>query len=534
MKIKTIKNIFFVLMVFLSYTAKIHAQISPGDLTFAHSKLEGLSNCTKCHVLGKQVEASRCLACHTEIKTMIDKNEGYHSSQEVRNKNCWDCHSEHHGRSFMIINFYPDKFDHDKAGFKLEGKHSEIKCVECHQTKFISNSLFRKRQDTFLGLSTTCISCHEDVHQNTLGKDCGSCHNSVKFKPAPFFNHNNTKFKLIGAHAKVECSKCHITEKLNGKIFQKFTGLQFKNCTPCHQDVHKGTFGSDCVRCHNVESFKVMNKNSFDHSKTKFPLEGAHENVKCSGCHGTNLLSKPKFAKCTDCHKDYHFGEFTVNNVVRDCKDCHSVDSFKITLYTTKDHNKIKFQLTGAHLAVPCQSCHYKDNVKAWHFRNIGLKCFECHENIHGTELTKKFMPDNNCTSCHVTDDWRKISFDHDRTNFKLLGKHKSITCVKCHAQKEESGKVVYKFVSLQSNCITCHRDIHFGQFNAGNNSVCENCHGFDNWKPVKFDHEKTGFPLKGAHEKVPCSGCHKEVNVNGNLFIKYKMEEFKCASCHA
>ncbi len=522
---------------FLIMNTLTFAQISPGDLTFAHAKLEGLSNCTKCHVLGKQVQNSKCLDCHTEINQLISAGQGYHSSSDVKNKNCTSCHSEHHGRNFKIINYNPNSFDHSKAGFALQGKHGQLKCEDCHQTKFISNSIFNKRQGTYLGLNTTCISCHEDVHQNTLGKDCSSCHNSVKFKPAAFFNHDKAKFKLTGAHQKVECIKCHQKEQLNGKVFQKFVGLQFKNCTPCHQDVHKGQFGSDCEKCHNVESFKVVNKNTFDHNKTKYPLEGAHVRVACADCHGKDLLSKPKFAKCTDCHKDQHFGEFTVNNVLRDCKECHSIESFKLTLYSIDEHNKLKFQLTGAHLAVSCQSCHYKDPTKEWHFKNIGERCIDCHKNVHGNEITEKFMPNDNCTSCHNTNSWKNISFDHDLTKFRLTGKHKTTLCRECHEQKLLDGKIKFKFVSQKPECSSCHKDIHFGQFNSEkieNISVCENCHGFDNWKPVKFDHDKTKFSLKGAHEKVSCLSCHKKVNINGNLFIKYRLEDFKCATCHS
>ena len=534
---KYLKLFFISVLLTILFSHGIFAQISPGDLTTAHAKLEGLSNCTKCHELGKRVVVSKCLDCHTEIKQLISEGIGYHSSSEVKNKKCWNCHSEHHGRDFQIIHFDQNNFKHELTGFKLEGKHSKIKCSECHQTKFITNKLFVKRKNTFLGLSTKCVSCHVDVHQNTLGRNCESCHNSIKFKPAVFFNHDSTKFKLTGAHTKVECIKCHVKEKLNGKIFQKFTGLEFANCTPCHKDVHKGKFGKNCSSCHNDNSFKILNRNSFDHDKTKFPLKGAHANVKCSSCHGNNLLSKPKFAKCTDCHKDAHFGEFTVNNVVRNCKDCHTAESFKVTIFTISDHNKIKFELTGAHLAVSCQSCHFKEKVKQWHFKNIGMKCIDCHKNVHGTEIKEKFMPENNCRSCHSTNDWKTISFNHDLTNFKLEGKHKSIKCSDCHESKTIDNKIKFKFVSLKSKCKTCHHDVHFGQFDSeqkGNKPVCENCHGFDNWKPVNFDHEKTAFPLKGAHEKLLCSSCHKKVTENGNEFIKYKLRDFKCASCHS
>ncbi len=230
---------------------------------------------------------------------------------KFRKKECKNCHSEHNGRDFRIINFQPKGFDHIKAKFELKGKHAKLKCEECHQDKFIKYDSNKKRKGTYLGLETTCISCHEDVHQKTLGDKCQSCHGNDSFKPAVNFNHDNAKFQLTGAHKNVDCIKCHVKEKRNGKDFQKFTGLEFTNCTPCHKDIHNGKFGDNCTKCHNTNSFKVLNGNTFDHNKTRFPLKGAHANVKCSDCHGNNSLSKPKFDKCTDCHKDAHFGEFT-------------------------------------------------------------------------------------------------------------------------------------------------------------------------------------------------------------------------------
>ena len=111
-----------IVVVFALFTLPIYSQISPGDLTTAHAKLEGISNCTKCHVLGEQVQVSKCLDCHKEIKALMDANRGYHSSSEVKGKNCWSCHSEHHGRNFRIVNFKRDGFDHSKAGFQTNRK----------------------------------------------------------------------------------------------------------------------------------------------------------------------------------------------------------------------------------------------------------------------------------------------------------------------------------------------------------------------------------------------------------------------------
>ena len=91
-----------------------------------------------------------------------------------------------------------------------------------------------------------------------------------------------------------------------------------------------------------------------------------------------------------------------------------------------------------------------------------------------------------------------------------------------------------YKFVSLKSDCEGCHKDIHFGQFIIDGKTDCAKCHSFNDWKPEKFDHDKTRFSLAGAHQKLKCAACHKQVTENGNTFIKFKLEDFKCAFCHS
>lgn len=81
-----LKNIVLVLsLTFI--TIQVFAQLSPGELSKAHAHLEGLSNCTKCHVLGEKETTSKCLECHKEIKNLINQKKGYHSSSEVSGKN---------------------------------------------------------------------------------------------------------------------------------------------------------------------------------------------------------------------------------------------------------------------------------------------------------------------------------------------------------------------------------------------------------------------------------------------------------------
>ena len=527
-KISSVSKYTLIIITFFAFQSS--AQISPGDLTNAHSNLEGISNCTKCHELGEQVNNSKCLDCHSEIKSLINSGSGYHASSDVKGKNCWSCHSEHHGRNFRIVNFNPNNFNHDKTGFNLTGKHKATDCKDCHKSEFIFSSELKKRKDTYLGLNPYCYSCHEDVHQKTLSDNCSTCHSTDAFKPAVKFDHSTADYKLTGAHQKVECISCHKIEKRNGKDFKVFKNIPHENCNSCHTDVHKGSFGQNCSSCHQTTSFHQINQSAFNHDKTKFPLVGKHKNVGCNNCHKNPTGYKMKFSLCTDCHTDFHKAQFVVDNLTQNCADCHSEYGFRPSSFSLERHNNSKFQITGAHLATPCESCHYQQNI--WHFKGIGIACINCHENIHKNELKVEFLPDNNCSFCHETSSWNTISFDHNRTKFPLEGKHSSTSCGTCH-RKESSEKTEIIFDSINNECQSCHRDVHFNQFDVEGISNCSRCHNFENWKPEKFDHNKTEFSLEGAHSKVECSKCHPQLEKNGETFIQFKLEDFKCATCH-
>lgn len=57
----------------------------------------------------------------------------------------------------------------------------------------------------------------------------------------------------------------------------------------------------------------------------------------------------------------------------------------------------------------------------------------------------------------------------------------------------------------------------------------CEACHTTDSWKVIKpridFDHTRTGFALRGAHERANCQSCHAGGKFNASVR--------ECAVCH-
>ena len=185
-----------VLILLLLSSGPVIAQISPGDLTRAHSELEGMGNCTLCHELGAQVSDTKCLDCHTEIKSLIRQDRGLHANPQVERQNCFQCHSEHHGRNFDMVRFNTNSFDHNRTGYTLEGAHKSVDCKSCHSPENIRDPQIRNRKDTYLGLDTQCISCHDDYHQGTLSTNCLDCHNMNAFSPVQKFDHDRADFKL--------------------------------------------------------------------------------------------------------------------------------------------------------------------------------------------------------------------------------------------------------------------------------------------------------------------------------------------------
>jgi hypothetical protein len=511
----------------------VAAQLSPGDLSKPHSHLEGMSNCTQCHVLGNKVSGEKCLVCHTEVQKRIALQKGYHSSSDVKGKECFSCHSEHNGKNFQLIRLDTAKFDHNITGFALTAPHAKKGCRDCHAGKYIEDQKLKVKKSTYLGVSPACLNCHVDNHQKTLSPDCLNCHNSDSFKPASKFNHSTARFQLTGKHMNVDCLKCHKVEMINGKKYQEFRGMPFSTCVNCHKDPHNNKFGLDCKQCHNEDSFQVVKGvKGFDHNKTNYKLEGKHLAVNCKACHKTKFTDPLKHERCIDCHTDYHKKQFTRNGITPDCSQCHSVKGFTLFSYTTEQHNLGTFPLQGSHNAVPCFECHKKK--EGWNFRSIGINCRDCHTDIHKQSIQAKYYPDANCKMCHTENRWTDVTFNHSITEFNLTGAHTRQACRACHLKKDSNGTTQLKFSGVQKSCTSCHTDNHFKQFEKNGVTDCISCHDTENWKAPKFDHNNTAFRLDGKHINVPCMKCHKPQQEGSVIYVKYKIKEFKCESCHS
>ena len=503
--------------------------ISPGDLAAPHAEYEGLNNCTECHKLRGGVPDKKCLDCHDKLRKRILKNEGIHAKFKRDREPCIQCHLDHRGRDFEMINLSEEKFDHDITGYELTGKHADTKCLDCH-TKI----------GTYTGLNTACISCHDDIHDEQFkGKVCEECHTTESWVEVPEFDHNrDSKYKLTGKHTEIKCSECHkaTDTKPYGRT-AKFKPIGFKTCNSadCHQNPHEDQFKGDlCKSCHVTAGWEKLPR--FNHNKdSRYKLTGKHAKTKCAKCHvptdgneksyGLTAKFKPiEFKACdsADCHQNPHKDQFKGEV----CKSCHITKSWKSV--DKFDHNKdSEYKLTGKHLKTKCSACHPKRKTKSGKILPAIFKPIEfnaCNSaDCHGDPHKGQFK-DDLCSKCHVTGGWDKIDkFDHDRdSEYKLTGKHAEAKCADCHIQKKNEARL-YK--PIDPICYECHqdKDVHKGDLG----EVCDSCHTTKEWETSTLDHNKdTEFPIVGAHKDAKCAECHPKKD-------KYSVEKFGCVDCH-
>lgn len=126
------------------------------------------------------------------------------------------------------------------------------------------------------------------------------------------------------------------------------------------------------------------------------------------------------------------------------------------------------------------------------------------------------------CKTCHVAGDWwtlvDPLPFDHDTTQFELLGAHEDISCVECHQT------LVFSEASL--DCAGCHEDVHSGSVGRD----CARCHDEDSWlvNDIPQIHEQNGFPLTGSHSTLNCVDCHA-----GEINLRFDRLGNECVNCH-
>ena len=423
---------------------------------------------------------------------------------------CDRCHST----ATWKVATLPRGFSHATTGFPLEGQHAAVQCRQCHTTL------------TFSKTSDQCAECHSDIHRGELGTACDRCHSPESWLvPDMAQRHSPTRFALTGAHLNAVCEKCHPNQQKH-----QYVGTPTE-CNGCHMGDYQATLapahaqaglGTNCVECHAVTAMSWGA--NFDHARTGFPLTGAHLAVRCNSCHPGGKFTGTS-QDCYSCHRSNYT---SAANPVHSggalptlCEACHSTAGWRPASF---DHGRTSFPLTGAHLAVPCASCHPNGR-----FTGTPQDCYSCHQsnfaNASNPVHSGGAFP-TQCETCHNTSDWRPASFDHGRTSFPLTGAHLAVPCVSCHANG--------RFTGTPQDCYSCHQSNYAGATNPVHTpgsfpTLCENCHSTTAWRPASLQHDGF-FPISAGTSHSPgrwsaCSDCH-------TVPTDYKV--FSCITCHA
>jgi nitrate/TMAO reductase-like tetraheme cytochrome c subunit len=437
--------------------AKFDHSATRFPLTGLHTGVQ----CASCHVGGRYAGTpSACNSCHqADYARTTNPNHaaGRFSTQ------CQDCHNTNAWR--------PANFDHQKTRFALTGAHERTPCASCHAG------------GRYTGTPSDCNSCHQPDYARTTNPNhpaggfpttCQTCHSTRAWRPASV-DHSRTRFPLTGVHARTDCARCHTGGR--------YTGTP-TDCNSCHQPDYArttnpnhaaGGFSTACQTCHGTSAWRPA---SLDHSRTRFPLTGAHARVDCARCHtGGRYTGTP--TDCNSCHQPDYARTTNPNHSAggfpTTCQSCHSTNAWRPA---TVDHSRTRFPLTGAHTRVSCDSCH-----PGGRYTGTATACSGCHQSNYQRTTNPNHVAagfPTSCETCHSTSAWRPSSWDHDGRYFPIYsGKHR--------------GK--------WSRCSDCH--VTAGNYRA---FECILCHEHSNRSEMDDKHRgRTGY----AYQSAACYRCH-------------------------
>jgi hypothetical protein len=327
-------------------------------------------------------------------------------------------------------------------------------------------------------------------HAGTDG-DCEACHS------APWSSTTMADL-CVNCHGEI-AQQMQSMVALHGSMYQSNPQLECRNCHP----EHKGA----------QAPLTVMQGGEFPHELLGYSLNGHRLTVQgeaftCADCHHDDISA---FASdtCDACHRqmDTVFAQAHLLSFGAECLDCHDgVDRFGDRF----NHNISEFRLTGGHREVECVLCHVDARGLA-DFETASRECYACHHADDPHQLRFGTA----CDACHTIDGWEEVTFDHNLSAFKLEGQHARVGCEACHQNNV--------FQGAPTDCFSCHRqdDEHNGRFGTD----CGVCHTPFDWDEATFDHNRSNFPLTGAHVDVFCEECHTSGQFTG-LSIQ-------CVACH-
>ncbi len=307
-----------------------------------------------------------------------------------------------------------------------------------------------------------------------------------------------------------------------GPLTSSHGALDIKErCTDCHVGDSKEVANDKCLACH-------------DHKDL---------GARIAAGKGFHASAQVKGKKCESCHHEHKGKTY----------DVMGWSSIKGGIKAF-DHELAGWPLKGKHAATECKDCHTAKNKQGLTtYMGTDRSCGACHTKDQTHKFERKDMLA--CERCHNESVWKPskatLQFNHDDRKdalMPLLGSHRDVACVKCHA------KNVFNLpFAKPDSCgnAGCHESPHKDQLFGAR--ACEWCHSptFKSLKNIQiFDHtERTRFDLGPAHKKLKCEQCHTKAlgenkplracevchakdNKHGNRFNEFGVPP-KCETCH-
>lgn len=303
------------------------------------------------------------------------------------------------------------------------------------------------------------------VPHKSFPADCGLCHVPDRWdvlKASFSFDHEKeTGVALEGAHKDAACLRCH-------NDLGPVKAYADRGCNGCHADIHRGTLGITCTRCHNQDTWRPGGLIA-EHARTRFPLVGRHVAAACVLCHPRaptgDYSGSP--IRCEQCHAgdlaratnpDHAANGWTVS-----CQRCHNP-----SIWNGAGFAHSFFPLTGAHAAATCNACHIGNDFQT----RLPRDCYSCHtDDYNGATNHTTFGYPRNCERCHNTTTWQGAVFNH---RFPLRGPH-NVDCTVCHTgtntsafscfgchehdqtRMDDKHKQVNGYTYTSTACVQCH-----------------------------------------------------------------------------
>jgi Cytochrome c7 and related cytochrome c len=386
---------------------------------------------------------AKCMACH---RSLVFSRVGTACADCHRDAHkgdlgfrCEDCHDQ-----MSWTNQRQMRERHNQTRMPLIGVHASLDCDSCHRGPYATR---------YALTPTSCGTCHLQTYLNAKNPDhagrgfsrrCEDCHTLFGWRPATGVDHNTTRFPLTGSHQLASCAQCHVGGRFAGTPTDCFSCHQTRYNATSNPNHVAGNYPKTCQDCHSTTAWRPAA--SIDHSKTRFPLTGAHLGTDCARCHvGGRFTGTP--TDCASCHQANYNATSNPNHVSasfpKTCQDCHSTTAWRPASF---DHNATRFPLTGAHRNTDCARCHTSGR-----YSGTPTACVACHQSSYDRTTNPNHRSSGfptDCQACHTTATWQGATFDHERYFPITSGRHRGISCATCHTN---SGN--YKVFSCLNGC---------------------------------------------------------------------------------